>query len=191
MSSLEDYNLRPLTEDDLATVLTWRNSERIRSNMYADHVIKSDEHRAWFTRTVKDASCRYLVLEHLGQPIGLSYVTDIDCTNGTCMWGFYVGAADAPRGSGTVMGCLSMNYIFEQEELRKVCGEVLDFNKPSQKLFGRLGFAKEGCRRQHVIKNGSYIDVVLFSLLADEWRESEKLRVLNLIENRSMQKSAT
>lgn len=187
MSSLEDYNLRPLTEDDLATVLTWRNSERIRSNMYADHVIKSDEHRAWFTRTVKDASCRYLVLEHLGQPIGLSYVTDIDCTNGTCMWGFYVGAADAPRGSGTVMGCLSMNYIFEQEELRKVCGEVLDFNKPSQKLFGRLGFAKEGCRRQHVIKNGLATDVILFSLLVDEWQNTEASRVRDLISSRQVQ----
>lgn len=191
MSHLEDYNLRSLTEDDLPTVLEWRNSERIRSNMYTDHVITSDEHRAWFWDAADDDHSRYLIVEYRRKPVGLSYFTDMDRVNGTCLWGFYVGSSDAPRGTGTALGFLSMDFIFEQEQLRKVCGEVLAFNEPSQKLFNRLGFTKEGCRRRHVVKNGSCTDVILFSLLAVEWRESEKSRVLNVIESRSMQKIAT
>lgn len=187
MSRLEDYSLRPLTEDDLPTVLAWRNSERIRSAMYTDHIIEPDEHKAWFNRVVEDADCRYLVLEFRSQPIGLSYITDIDGTNGTCMWGFYIGATDALRGSGTVMGYLSMHLIFEQEKLRKVCGEVLGFNVPSQKLFNRLGFTKEDCCRQHAMRNGSATDVICFSLIANQWRKTEKQRVLDLIETRQVQ----
>lgn len=187
MSRLEDYSLRPLIENDLSTVLEWRNSDRIRSNMYTNHVITIEEHHAWFRGTTDDDQSRYLIIEYRGKPVGLSYFTDMDRVNGTCLWGFYVGASDAPRGTGTVLGFLSMNFIFTQQQLRKACGEVLSFNEPSRRLFDRLGFVKEGCRRQHVIKNGLCTDVILFSLLADEWLNTGASSVRDLISNWQVQ----
>jgi len=180
MLALSDFKLRPLRSGDLSVILDWRNTERIRANMYTDHIIDPEEHRSWFNRVRKDATCRYLIVEHEGRPIGLSYLTKISRDHGTCEWGFYIGAADAPRGSGTAMGFQSMEWIFHEEQLRKASGEVLAFNLPSRKLFERLGFTRDGCLRQHVVKNGTVTDVVLYSLLKAEWHGREKARIADI-----------
>ena len=186
MPSVDNYRLRPFTEAELSTVLSWRNTERIRANMYTDHIITPEEHRTWFSRIDGDNLSRYDIFECGNRPVGLSCFTEIDRTHGTCTWGFYLGETDLPPGSGTVMGYLAMNLVFAEEGLRKVSGEVLDFNKASRKYFQRLGFTEEGCRRQHILRNGEYVDVVLFSLLVDEWNERQQSKVRELVSLREV-----
>jgi UDP-4-amino-4,6-dideoxy-N-acetyl-beta-L-altrosamine N-acetyltransferase len=182
MLSVEDYCLRKLKEQDREQILRWRNSDRIRANMYTDHIIAPTEHRIWFDRVTRDESVIYLLFEYRQRPTGLVYFTDIDRENGKCMWGFYLSETDLPRGSGTVMGYLAMNHIFEEKKMRKVCGEVLDFNAASQKFFKRLGFTEEGRLRQHVLKNGNYVDVVLFSLFSHAWCSSHRILVEEMLQ---------
>jgi len=181
MRSADNYRLRPLTEQDLPMVLQWRNSDRIRSNMYTDHIIAPEEHLAWFRRIKDDISKRYDVFEHRNRQVGLSYLTELDRTSATCLWGFYLGENDLPPGSGTVMGYLALNVAFDKERIRKVSGEVLGFNQASRRFFQRLGFTEEGCRRQHVIKNGEFVDVHLFSMLSDKWNTIHRSRVGALV----------
>ena len=42
----DDCQLRPVLESDLGLIRQWRNSERIRANMFTDHIISSEEHLA-------------------------------------------------------------------------------------------------------------------------------------------------
>jgi len=170
-----------MSVEDLPLVLDWRNSERIRSNMYTDHVISSDEHKRWFERLDPEKS-RYLVFEFEKRPVGLSYLTSINRDHSRAEWGFYLGETELPRGSGTVMGYVSLERAFDTEKLRKVYGEVLGFNEPSRKFFARLGFEADGVLRQHVIRHGHPVDVCLFSMLADEWRSNQRQRILKIIE---------
>lgn len=170
----DKYGLRNLEKGDLELVLRWRNSEHIRKFMYRDNIISLDEHQAWFNRIEKDKTKIYLIFLHKDQPVGLLYFTEIDYLNSNCMWGFYLGESDIPKGSGTVMGYQAMNYIFDQKGMRKVSGEVLGFNEPSRKFFRRLGFREEGIKRKHILRNDKYTDVYLFSLLVDEWSETYK-----------------
>ncbi|GAM09646.1 spermidine N(1)-acetyltransferase [Geobacter sp. OR-1] len=164
-----DCNLRPIEERDLATVLGWRNSERVRSYMYTDHVISPDEHHAWFTRLSGDPFPTVLIFEYRGTPVGLKNFTQIDRRNNRCYWGFYLGEADLPRGCGTAMGFLALEYIFERQQLRKLCAEAFAFNDGSVKYHTRLGFRQEGRYLQHVLKNGVYEDIVSFALFRDDW----------------------
>jgi len=180
--NFDEYGLRPLDCDDLEFVLAWRNSERIRANMYTDHIISASEHQAWYDRIKDEPSVVYRLFEYRQTSVGLSYFTDIDLTNGLCLWGFYLGAVNLPGGSGTMMGYLSLQHAFDQLHIRKVCGEVLTYNEPSLKFFRRLGFVEEGRRRQHVLRKGGYVDVVIFSLLDDEWRRAECPRVKSMLQ---------
>ena len=41
--------LRMLEYRDLDLVLQWRNTDRIRKNMFSDHIISVDEHYQWFS----------------------------------------------------------------------------------------------------------------------------------------------
>lgn len=165
----EEFNLRPIEERDLDKVLAWRNSERVRSYMYTDHIITPEEHRSWFERTHQAEFPSTLIFEYRGIPTGLKSFSQIDRHNNRCYWGFYLGESELPRGCGTVMGFLALEYIFEQQNFRKLCAEAYAFNEGSVKYHARLGFEQEGRFVQHVLKNGCFEDIISFAIFRDNW----------------------
>lgn len=167
MPQREDYRLRSITPDDSARLLTWRNSERVRAMMYTDHLISPSEHQAWFTRI--QASSAYQICEFQATPVGLVSFTQIEFQHQRCFWGFYLGETDLPKGTGTAMGFLGLDYAFETLHIRKLCSEVLAFNAASISLHQKLGFQQEGHFISHVLKNGAYQDVLFFTLFRDHW----------------------
>ena len=171
----KDFNLRPIEERDLELILSWRNSERVRACMYTDHVITLEEHWKWFKRVSQAEFSTVLVFEYQGVPAGLKNFSQIDRNNNRCYWGFYMGEAHVPRGCGTVMGFLALEYILEQQNFRKLCAEVFAFNFESVKYHTRLGFVQEGFFVNHVIKNGEYLDIKSFAIFRDDWLKSKHL----------------
>ncbi|RKX24441.1 MAG: UDP-4-amino-4,6-dideoxy-N-acetyl-beta-L-altrosamine N-acetyltransferase [Candidatus Zixiibacteriota bacterium] len=167
----EDYQLRPMREDDLEIVLQWRNSERIRSASYTDHIISMEEHRAWFRRVSEDERYLQFVFEYLGRPVGVVNISDINKADNRCVWGFYIGAEDIPRGCGSAMGFFALEHLFENLGFRKVVGEALTSNEGSVRYHERLGFIREGILVEHVLKNGKYEDVMTLGHFEKKWRE--------------------
>ncbi|UKS26149.1 UDP-4-amino-4,6-dideoxy-N-acetyl-beta-L-altrosamine N-acetyltransferase [Paenibacillus sp. HWE-109] len=178
MNPFNSYRIRPMLEDDLAMVLQWRNSDRVRTNMYSEELISWEIHCTWFSRIQKSDSIKYYVLEHIDKPIGVVNFTDIDRINGMCNWGFYIGDNEAPRGSGTALGFLGLVEAFEHLHIRKVCAEVIAFNDASLRFHRKLGFTQEGKLFRHVWKNNKYEDIVLFACFSDQWAAlKEKLLI--------------
>lgn len=169
MEPIQEYNLRRLAEQDLELVLDWRNSEQVRANMFTDRIISFDEHRKWFQNLQQSGTAQTMVFEYLQKPYGIVNITQISQQNQTCYWGFYMGEPDRPKGLGTVMGYLAIEYIFNTLDMRKLYAEVLDFNTISQNYHEKLGFQQEGHLVEHVWKNGSYRDVFLNSLFRKRW----------------------
>lgn len=173
-----EINLRIMQEKDLETVLKWRNSERVRFNMFTDHIITMEEHLEWFNNINKSNKDVYLVFEYNRMPLGLSYFNKIDRINQTSFWGFYIGDDQPPRGCGTLMGFLSLNYAFFSLDLRKVYGEVFAFNSNAVYLFKKLGFKQEGYLKGHALKKDIYEDVIIFSIFVNEWlNKREELNI--------------
>jgi UDP-4-amino-4,6-dideoxy-N-acetyl-beta-L-altrosamine N-acetyltransferase len=164
-----DFKLRPVAEADLERLLAWRNSPAVRSFMYTDHEIGRAEHRAWFDRLSADATRLTWIFERDAQPLGVVNVTDIE-PRGTCRWGFYIGEPASPKGSGLAMAVMALQSLFDERGMRKVTGEVIAFNEPSLRFHKRLGFVEEGRLRQQTLKNGRYEDVIIFSMLKEEWK---------------------
>ncbi|WP_078430399.1 hypothetical protein [Alkalihalobacterium alkalinitrilicum] len=111
--------MKDLDQNDLEIILKWRNSNRIINLMYRDTEITMSEHEQGFQRVTKDK--RYLVklLVYENRRLGLVNFADIDRMNNRCYWGFHIGDLGAPRESGTMMGLLALNLIFEKMGLRK------------------------------------------------------------------------
>ncbi|MDD2367120.1 MAG: UDP-4-amino-4,6-dideoxy-N-acetyl-beta-L-altrosamine N-acetyltransferase [Desulfuromonadaceae bacterium] len=169
MLKRDDCNLRHIEREDLEKILRWRNSERIRKNMYTDHVISADEHMAWFERSKVQNSNLHLIFEVKEKPAGLLYFTDIDMNNSKSYWGFYIGETDLPHGSGKALGVLGLAYAFKQLNIRKLCGEAFAFNDASIRFHKKLGFAEEGRLIKHILRRGTYEDVVLFATFHEDW----------------------
>ena len=169
MANPQDYQLRPIQESDLELVLQWRNSERVRSNMYTDHIISLNEHKEWFFNTRYNQSMLHQICECNQQPIGVSNFTNIDKKNKKCYWGFYLGDTNLMIGNGSIMGFMALQYAFEILDIRKLCSEVFKFNSSSIKLHNKLGFYQEGCFAKHIYKSGQYEDVVALALFEEQW----------------------
>lgn len=176
--NLENGRLRPMRHDDLALVLEWRNSDRVRSCMYSQTLITPEAHAAWWERAQANPTSEHLVFEANEKPLGVVNLTDIDRANGRCDWGFYIGAPDAPSGSGTLMGVLALDRVFATLGLRKVSAEVLDFNAPSLRYHLKLGFVEEGRRLRHFRQGERFVDVILLALFEEDWaRARQALRL--------------
>lgn len=164
-----DCTLRPMRADDRDRILAWRNADRVRANMYSDHLIGAAEHDRWFAAALTDPKAAYRLYEHQGRPIGFVSFTGIDRHNDRCAWAFYLGEEDAPRGSGAAMELLALDEAFGPQAIGKLCCEVLAFNAAVVRLHKRFGFLEEGRLVRHARKSGALEDVVLLARFGESW----------------------
>ena len=84
----------------------------------------------------------------------------------------YIGADIAPEYTGKGLGYLSyqsfLPYLFDEYGLNKVSLEVLSTNERAIHLYEKIGFVREGVKRQDVVKKGLYVDSIIMSILRSE-----------------------
>lgn len=160
--------VRPMIEQDLETVLQWRNHPEVRRFMYTQHEISPDEHRGWFERSKGHAQRHLLIYEQDAVPLGFLNIQQTGA-GGIADWGFYV-APDSPQGTGRRLGEVALTHAFSRLGLHKICAQALSFNERSFRFHRALGFTQEGILRQQHFDGQHYHDVVCFGLLASEWK---------------------
>lgn len=177
MFDLTDSNcrVRPMHQQDLAQVLSWRNHPEVRRYMRTQHEITSAEHGNWFERASKDPANRLLIAEIDGVPTGFVQFSKIS-TEGVADWGFY-NAPDAPRGTGSKLGKAALDYAFHRLDLHKVCGQALGFNEGSIRFHRKLGFTQEGVLRDQCLVGETYQALVCFGMLSHEWLNDRQVQL--------------
>lgn len=125
---------------DRHRLLGWRNSPHVRNVMLSTAEISAEKHNGWFHRVLLDQRSRYLVFEFDAHPVGLVYFTGIDNVRQDCRWGLYLGEEGLPKGLGTAMGALSLDWIFDNERVNTVFAEVIAGNARSLAFHRKLGF---------------------------------------------------
>lgn len=162
-------SLRKISEDDLLSILDWRNSPEVRQHMYSTHIITEAEHQSWYKRMKLDPqSIWYIHEDEHGKPDGVVYFTDYSKDNQNSFWGFYADPA-APKGTGSQLGIEALDEAFKVLNLHKLNAEVLASNLPSLGLHKKLGFSKEGVFRDFHYDGTQYIDVIRLGILSSEW----------------------
>lgn len=160
----QDGCLQAIEPDDLETIRGWRNSDRVRAAMFSDGLISAEQQCVWFASLQGARDRCYLLYWQAGRRLGLVYFTGIDRIAGEAHWGFYIGAEDAPAGSGSRMCRLGLAFARDVLQLRQIIGEVLADNVRSQSLHLRLGFALELRLASRSIKGGVPHDVLRYRL---------------------------
>lgn len=75
------------------------------------------------------------------------------------------------KGYSREAGQLLIAHGFNALNLRRItCGTSQD-NLPMQRLAEKLGFKREGVRREALFKNGQYVDIIEYGLLRSEWTQ--------------------
>lgn len=102
------------------------------------------------------------------QGIGTVILSDIDQKNGVAQVHVKLTATCHNKGYGSDAVKTLVNYAFKEMRLNCVYAHVLSYNEPSQNLFRKCGFRKEGILRARAYKDGTYVDAISYSILKDE-----------------------
>jgi UDP-4-amino-4,6-dideoxy-N-acetyl-beta-L-altrosamine N-acetyltransferase len=165
------YKLNPMSYEDLDLVLAWRNSPRVRENMYTSHVISAEEHQRWFEKASRDPSKRLLMcVDESGIAVGVITFSDIDPLHKRATWAFYSGES-ARRGVGSEMEHLALDFAFENLGLEKLNCEVLSFNMAVVEFHRKHGFRVEGIFRAQHSRDGVAHDVYRLAHFRSDWLE--------------------
>jgi RimJ/RimL family protein N-acetyltransferase len=81
------------------------------------------------------------------------------------------------RGKGycTEAAKIIVDYLFLSKDVACIQATTDVGNAASQKVLERAGFQREGILRKRFFGNGGWRDIVMFSILREEWKEPKIL----------------
>lgn len=119
---------------------------------------------------------RFVIEDAAGDVVGDLTVNDCDRRIGTFAYG--IGIRHDRRGKGYAAEAIGivLGYYFNELRYQKATIQIAGFNAASIRLHERLGFQQEGRLRRHGFTHGTHHDMLVYGLLAEEWREQDMIQ---------------
>lgn len=175
--------LRPMTGADQEKVFTWRTSSAVEPFFPNSGPDSLQKQLNWFATISSSETDEYFVISSIDKKdVGLIFLNDIDEVHKNSEFGFYI-AEEKYRSTGIAIEAelLILEYCFEEKKLHKVYCESLSSNKAVCKIHEKFGFIEEGVKRECVLKNSKYMDLIYMGILESEFAE-KKQEIRNMIQ---------
>lgn len=149
----------------------WQMFQKYKS-LFSDHN-RGDMH-AW-TVFITSPDTYWLEVSEAGVPVGLIYFEGFN--KGIELIGHMVYFDRKPAEKLEVTRGI-LNFMFENFPIQRVVVEIPHMYHATDRLLIRLGFRKEGRKRQAVLLGGTWKDTIMYGLLrSDLWGALEKQSV--------------
>jgi len=154
-------------------VVSWRNDSI--KYFFSDEHITVASHRRWFRNQQWGSTQFYFVAKVGEMPVGVVSLYNVDRTHLRSEYGRLLVNPEH-RGEGLGYDILSalLMFAFQDLGLNRVYGDILLRNTVAISLVKRLGFVQEGVFREHVYKEGYFLDVVRMGILREDWLRGDR-----------------
>ncbi|MBA3403869.1 MAG: GNAT family N-acetyltransferase [Gemmatimonadaceae bacterium] len=170
---VDDVVLRPFEPADIDALYAYRNDRELVSQLGGFSVGYSRSDLAtWIERrrTVTDEILWAIADVSDDRCIGHVGLYRIDARVRRAEIAILIGERDRQgRGIGTAVTRAVVTYGFRELNLHRIALQVLATNDRAMRFYESLGFTREGSLRHHQFRDGAYVDMVLMSILDDEW----------------------
>jgi diamine N-acetyltransferase len=158
-ATLGRVTLRATTEDDLPFVHeTERSTDFVRHWTDEEHrAVVRDPDCAHWTIETRDGRAGYLILRGLRSPDGSLELKRLN-------------VAERGRGLGRETLRLVKRIAFDELRVHRLWLDVMAHNAAARHLYASEGFVPEGALREALRLDGRYVDLVVMSILEDEYR---------------------
>lgn len=167
--------LRALEMSDLDTLVKWRNDPEITSPLGGNtfYVSKSREEQWLKDALLNDNSNIRLAIciKESNIHIGNVNLTSVNWINRSAEYSIMIGDKNQwGEGYAHEASVLILRHAFYEMNLNRVFLTVREDNQRAIRLYNKIGFVREGVLRESVYKNGKYVNMIIMSLLKDEFR---------------------
>lgn len=168
------YKLRELERKDLGCINQWRNDEELIKLLGAPYrFINLDVDMKWYESYLvnRGNAVRCAIIESgCDEILGLISLVSIDFINQSAEIHLMIGDKENQgRGIGTFAMNAMLNHAFYNMNLQRVELTVVESNKRAIHLYEKCGFKLEGQKRRARYKQGKFIDMLIYSILKDEY----------------------
>jgi RimJ/RimL family protein N-acetyltransferase len=118
----------------------------------------------------------WLTVEFDGQVVGDAGLYGIDHFNQRCELGISLGRAHWNKGFGQEAVHVLVNYAFSYLKMNRVGLKVLAEDPRAVGAYRKAGFTEEGRLRNHDWVGGEFHDVLVMSIMRDEWMADPEVR---------------
>ena len=157
-------SLKPMEISDTDNIIFWRNNPRVRYNFIYQKLFNREGHLKWIETMIDTGKAvQFIIVENsTGNPIGSTYLRDIDFNHKKAEFGIFIGVDETVnRGYGTEACKLICNYGFEKLQLHKIFLRAFENNTQAIKSYEKAGFVHEGLFRDDVCIEGKYYNIVM------------------------------
>jgi RimJ/RimL family protein N-acetyltransferase len=130
------------------------------------------------TKFIHDVQCGYkegeaiefaIVGKATGDLMGM-IAMDLNHRDNHATIGYWLGKTYWGRGYATEVLREILRFGFETLKLHRMAGHHFHNNPASGRVLQKAGMKQEGRRVEHFYKNGEYLDIVDYGILAREWQ---------------------
>lgn len=174
----EGIRLRAPEREDIPRFTAWVNDPEVRAGVLIYLPMSRAEETNWFEGMLARPAAEHpLTIEILRPdgswlPIGNCGFHNVDLHNRSGEVGILIGEkAFWNQGHGTKVMRMLLKHGFNTLNLHRIYLHVFDTNPRAVHVYEKIGFVYEGRLRDDIYKNGQYIDVLVMSVLREEWKE--------------------
>ncbi len=168
------FRLREIAREDLPKINGWRNDFDLVSLLVSPYryVCKEIDERwydCYLLNRQGNIRCAIVTKEE-DSILGLVSLINIDFIFRSADFHLMIGDSDnRGKGIGFFATKEILLHAFQNLNLNRVQLELLNSNLHARKLYEKVGFKVEGIRRKAVFKQGDYMDVIVMSILKNEF----------------------
>jgi len=173
----KNVRLRGIEHNDLPASVRWLNDPEVRQHLLLTCPLSRSQEEMWYENMLKEpVESQPLAIEikkeaewfHIGN-IGLS---KLDWNARSAELGIFIGEKSQwNRGYGRMAVQLMVRHGFYNLNLNRIFLHVYENNPRAIHSYERAGFIHEGRLRKEAYRNGLYLDVLVMSVLRDEWQD--------------------
>lgn len=178
----DQIRFRAIEKEDLPCFVRWLNDPEVRQGLCMRYPLSFAEEEEWFAKMIKrPPQERPMAIEIQPESdkdtwvfVGNCGFFDVNWENRSAEIGIHIGEKKYwNKGFGTKAMQLILKYGFESLNLHRLYLRVFETNQRAIRSYQKAGFITEGKMRQAHFMNGTYIDVLLMSILQQEWQKQK------------------
>jgi RimJ/RimL family protein N-acetyltransferase len=123
-------------------------------------------------RTAGTYACFAVTLKGFDTAIGIFQVRETEPGFGTAEWGFAIGSPFWGTGVFEESAQLVLEFAFDTLDVHRLEARSAVRNGRGTGALLKLGAVPEGVLRKSFLRNGEYLDQVLYAIVEDDWRAS-------------------
>ena len=117
--------------------------------------------------------CFGVVPHGMNTAVGLFQVRQLEPGFATAEWGFALGSSFWGTGMFIEGGEMVVNFAIETLGVSRLEARAAVANGRGNGALRKLGAVQEGVLRRSFLKNGQFLDQMLWSILSEEWRQTK------------------